>query len=429
MVTPIELSWSVDRGAGGVKRLGGGAYDPYQSNAAGYGAMRTGIRRGLDRLGVPFEVVPAPGFFERIQWLGQPEGKPERGTRWRRWCDATEFLQAPPDDPVTRPDVTRICITTPESWSWDGAGTRIGYTMWESSQMPTGMNAWGPFLDGADVVVVPCEHNARLVRQVVKRARVEVVPLGLDAADWPLLDRTRQPDQPFVFLLSGQISYRKGWMQAYDAFKRAFGDRSDVRLVIKTSGRSDLCAMLGRNQAYIRLRGGKGDLNPSPGKAGPRSVWAYTFDDPNVLVLRAFWSRAALLKLYARADAFLWPTLGEGWGLPPREAAATGLPVITPDHTGQYDAARWAWRVIPSSPDGKAAVFGPWGYCGQWHRLDVVAMADQMVEAVEQREEAHAWAREHARPAVIDRSWTDVAADMLAVACEPASEQREVKCA
>jgi len=433
----VELSWSVDPGAGGVARLGGGAYDPFQSNAAGYGAMRRGICDGLAALGVQYTIHPAPHFLSRIVPADYRDGMPEEwrhrphpgGTRWRRFCRSTDIVDAPPPPPITRPGVTRICIGTPDSWTWDGAEYRIGFTMWESSEIPIRRNSWVPWLEAADVVLVPCEHNAALVRRHT-RAAVEVVPLGLDGSAWPLMDRERRAGQPFVFLYAGQISYRKGWMQAYDAFKRAFGDSPAARLVIKTSGRSELGAMAGYRDPVVTMTGGKAEIGRRDA-AARRSLWRYTFDDLNVLVLRSFWSRAAMLRLFARADAFLWPTLGEGWGLPPREAAATGLPVITCQHTGQYDADRWAWRVARSSPGGMAAVFGAWGYCGQWQKVDVDDLATAMVAVVDGHVEAAAWTRDVARPYVTARSWTDVAADVLAAADRLAADHEtlEVKCA
>lgn len=406
----IELSWSVDHGAGGVRRLDGEPADPMASNAAGYGTMRSGICRGLDALGIPWTFHQAPTFLSalvpvdyRTQMPPGHEGHPHPGgNRWRRFCRSTDVRSEPKPDPVTRPGVTRICIGTPDSWTWDGAGRRIGMTMWESSALPSERNVWTPWLEAADEVLVPCEHNAALVRAAC-RVPVRVVPLGLNGDMWPLLDRPRRTGQPFVFLLSGQLSFRKGWMHAYFAFARAFGQDPRFALVYKTSSRSELMYTAPKD----------------------RTVWNHRFTDPNVRALRGHWSRRALLRLYGRADAFVWPTLGEGWGLPPREAAATGLPVITTQHTGQFDADLWAWRVVPTTDDGTPALFGAWGRCGTWQKISVDDLAAAMVQTVETIDEAREWARDVARPYVTGRTWVDVARDILA----PAIQQREVLCA
>jgi glycosyltransferase involved in cell wall biosynthesis len=38
---------------------------------------------------------------------------------------------------------------------------------------------------------------------------------------------------------------------------------------------------------------------------------------------------AELVRLYAEADVLLWPSLNEGFGLPPIEAMACGTPVVS----------------------------------------------------------------------------------------------------
>jgi glycosyltransferase involved in cell wall biosynthesis len=133
------------------------------------------------------------------------------------------------------------------------------------------------------------------------------------------------------------------------------------------------------------------------------------------MTLRGSWSRRALLRLYQAADCFVWPTLGEGWGYPPREAAATGLPVITPAHTGQADAAEWAY-VIPHTEGGARAIFNTWGgQCGTFPTPDVDALADRMRWVFEHRDEAREFGR-RASLVATRRTSADVARDILDLA-------------
>ena len=408
----IELSWTVDPGAGGLDRLDGLSFDPFKSNAAGYGNMRAGICRALDTLGIVYAIVPAPSFLDRLvpaplkmkeEYVDRPH---PGGTRWRRICRVTDVQKTPAPDPVTRPDVTRICIGTPETWTWDGAGRRIGMTMWESSAVPDSRNSWVPWLQDADEVIVPCEHNAALVRRQAPGAAVRVVPLAVDGEDWPLMTRERKPGGSLTFLLAGQLSYRKGWLHAYQAFMMAFGRDPRFRLVLKTSSRSELVTLDSKD----------------------RSRYAYWFEDPNVMVLRDFYEHAGMLEMYRMADVFVWPSLGEGFGLPPREAAMTGLPVISTDNTGLEDAARWAWRTVRSEEAaGVAAIFGPWGYCGQWAMIDIGDLAAAMVQVAQEYDQAVAWTRDVARSYLTRRTWLDVARDILAPV--EAHQTREVLCA
>jgi len=56
-------------------------------------------------------------------------------------------------------------------------------------------------------------------------------------------------------------------------------------------------------------------------------------------------SEQAMAQLYCHADAFVLPSLGEGWGLPLAEAMAIGLPTI---------GTRWGGPLV--SIQGRAHV-------------------------------------------------------------------------
>jgi glycosyltransferase involved in cell wall biosynthesis len=54
----------------------------------------------------------------------------------------------------------------------------------------------------------------------------------------------------------------------------------------------------------------------------------------NVIVDSRLLNDDGMVALYAEADAFVFPSCGEGWGLPLLEAMATGLPCLTILNTG-----------------------------------------------------------------------------------------------
>lgn len=58
---------------------------------------------------------------------------------------------------------------------------------------------------------------------------------------------------------------------------------------------------------------------------------------PNVK-FSGFVTRDQLAEKYCESDAFVFPTLGEGYGLVVLEAMSCGLPVISSDHAGGNDA-------------------------------------------------------------------------------------------
>jgi glycosyltransferase involved in cell wall biosynthesis len=75
--------------------------------------------------------------------------------------------------------------------------------------------------------------------------------------------------------------------------------------------------------------------------------------------LRGWLSRDDLDRLYAESTALVFPTRFEGFGLPPLEAMARGLPVIVSDlpvmHEVAGDAAAY---VDPADPDAIAGAIG-----------------------------------------------------------------------
>jgi glycosyltransferase involved in cell wall biosynthesis len=73
-------------------------------------------------------------------------------------------------------------------------------------------------------------------------------------------------------------------------------------------------------------------------------------------VLPGYVSRATLLRLFASATVFAYPSLYEGFGLPVAEAMASGTPVLTSNLTSLPEVvAGAAWEVDPYSVDAITA--------------------------------------------------------------------------
>lgn len=414
---------------------------------SGYGVCVKQLTDGLLANGV---VVQPKGMLHVIDRLASEEKRTKSlkqypwGPRWeidgegipaRFGTKARQFVFDHPlrplssasviDEPTYR-DASVIAVGLPESANYDGATRRAVYTMWESTQLPQGFRAWAPHLGRAHVVMVPAENSRQVILQDAPNTDVRIVPLGLNAEDWPLYDRPER--DTFTFVMTGYLSIRKGFDLAYDAFWKAFGGRPDVRLVFKTRGSSDMTQLRywPRWSTDPEMDGSYG-YHPDSGqvtldnarglplvRTKNRVRYHVVTDDPTVRILRFDWRKSSLLKLYEHADCFLWPTRGEGWGLPPREAAATGLPVITSAHSGQADAGEWAY-VVPHADPGHPAIFRHWGgQCGFWYEPDLDTLVDTMRWVVEHRDEAKAFGRA-ASEVVTRRPVADVGRDILDV--------------
>src|SRR5690606_13333605 len=179
-------------------------------------------------------------------------------------------------------------------------GKRIAVTMFESTRLPVG---WAEALNRVDAVVVPAHFLVKIFRDNGVRVPIHVVPLGIDEA---YLRVTRLPrgDRPYTFLAIADRGMRKGWDLAWHAFRSAFSDSDKHKLILKC-----------REGGMEHLKSG----------------------DANVEILRADLSVDAMAELYASCDCMVFPTRGEGFGLPPREFAATGGVVLATNWGGTAD--------------------------------------------------------------------------------------------
>lgn len=113
----------------------------------------------------------------------------------------------------------------------------------------------------------------------------------------------------------------------------------------------------------------------------------------SVVVWLGYVERGHLPALYANADAFVFPSLYEGFGFPPLEARACGAPVIASN--------------APCLPEilGDAALYFPPG--------DVTALADRLAGVL--TDERLAESLRARVPPLAGRTWADVASETLQV--------------
>lgn len=195
-------------------------------------------------------------------------------------------------------------------------------TMTEGSECPDG---WAEIINrsGVERVIVPCAWNAEAFRSGGVECPITVVHGGTDPEEFPVTARQRAADEPYTFLALADRGSRKGYDEAYKAFYVAFGGKTtgiqDVRLIIKS--RPDGNALI--NDVILPKCQ---DLD--------RRI---SFDRGDY---------ANIADLYAQADCFVIPSHGEGWGMPHREAAMMGVPVITQRFGGMDDGHTEQWALV-----------------------------------------------------------------------------------
>ena len=156
----------------------------------------------------------------------------------------------------------------------------------------------------AQLVLVPCRYvGAEVVMSLgVSPERVFVTPLGCDhvLAHLPP-GGFPAPSAPFILTVS-RVDRRKNHLRMLEAFEKLVRDGFPHRwLVVGPAG-------YGSEDFEVAL---------SRSSVADRVEWRKEVGD------------AEVVRLYAQADVLLWPSLNEGYGLPPVEAMACGTPVVS----------------------------------------------------------------------------------------------------
>lgn len=221
------------------------------------------------------------------------------------------------------------------------SGPRIALTMFESTQLPP---RWNRYLNMFNATIVPTDWLVDVFKSSGVETPIHVQPLGISSA----FTYTKRPAdrQPYTFLAFADRGARKGWHVAGQAFMRAFGDDERYQLILKARPN-------GLNKVA-------------------------NFTNPNVNLIRDEMSDLELKALYDQTDCLLFPSAGEGQGLPPLEYAATGGPVIATNWGGLAETLpQWGlpinYDLVPAW--GTNPVFGG---LGMWAEPDIDDLAQTM---------------------------------------------------
>lgn len=201
----------------------------------------------------------------------------------------------------------QICFSQPNWYKFHDGQYRIGYTPWESTEIP---DSWRPKITDVDELWTPSEWIADVYRDLGVSSDVHVYRHGINPVFKPKL---RTPRQKLRFLHVGEPAPRKGGQFALDAFRAAFGNKDDVHLTIKAF-------LENRTRAY---------------EGGMIIGAADTFNNVSIEVGSV--STEELVGVYHRHDVLVYPSWGEGFGLIPLEAMATGMPAIVTQGWATYE--------------------------------------------------------------------------------------------
>lgn len=243
------------------------------------------------------------------------------------------------------------------------SAVKVGWTMWDATRLPSN---WVPLCNSLDYLVVPSIHQESIFAQSGVTVPMVPVPEPIDLDLYPAFERPKDRDT-FTFVGVNRMCSRKCPIETVQCFQRAFPTERDVRLVMKT-----------RHDQF-----------------GMGSVGIPSFNDDRITVHNENWPRHRVVELFHRADAGVFLSHGEGFYHGPVQAMATGLPVITPDHSG---AALFANPKVnyPVGLHPDEPVMPTDYYVGhmrshepfEWWQMDYDAVVDTMRDMYRNRDKA-----------------------------------------
>lgn len=249
---------------------------------------------------LPTELLGTEGVYFATVTQGTDDGY---GTSSRHIMDELKTMDVKINTAYTGQDIA-LLYHAPYSLIKLESPYRIIYTMFESDKIP---DDWHSYLESADLILVP----SRWCASVFKKAGFDtkVVPLGYNDKIYKFKERInkRVNKQTFNFLHYNAFNIRKGFPEVFKAFTQEFDKTEPVKMIFKTTQRPEQIP-----PPFNNLEG----------------------NYPNIEVITGSIPQRDMQSLMERSDCFVFPSRGEGFGMTPLEAMATGMPTIVPNAHG-----------------------------------------------------------------------------------------------
>ena len=172
---------------------------------------------------------------------------------------------------------------------------KVGYTAWESTWIK---QDWGPYMDLVDEFWVPSKFCYDVFSQYTDKD-IHIFGHGVDSVFEPI---ERKLDDRVNFLHNGFPAFRKNTHGVVNTFLEMYAGRKDVHLTVK-----------GYEKSYFPI------------------------NEPNITFIQKHMTYPELTKLMGDNHIMLYPSWGEGYGLIPLQAMATGMPTIMTKGWSDYD--------------------------------------------------------------------------------------------
>lgn len=258
----------------------------------------------------------------------------------------------------------------------------IGYTPWESTRIPS---SWKYNLSRCDEIWATSNFVKEVYEDNNVHHTIHVIPHGI-SSDFSIYDR--EITGKFNFLHIGGDSFRKNAQLVVDAFIELYDGNTDYQLILKYNKYCDA-------DVYI------------DGKIVP------AHNHPQIIGIPEIFSNQQMIKLYHKCHCLVYPTSGEGFGMIPFEAIATGMPSIVTNLTGTSDFAEMS---IPLSASWGKSDFYNHLYAddaGDWAIPNYDELIQLMEHVVNEYEDFKQYTLRSARILHAERSWGATADKIL----------------
>lgn len=189
---------------------------------------------------------------------------------------------------------------------------KIQMTQWESTLVPP---HWVDHAKDYDEWWTANQFGAdAFINAGVPAEKIHIYEHGVDASMWTPKKRGQNNVIRFLHVDSG--SPRKRASLAVEAFKKAFGNNPDYELTLKYS-HHDATQQDWFDQHTLETYG--------------------DWESLNIRHIRENMSIEQLINLFHFHDILIYPSEGEGFGLIPLQALATGMPTISTSRWCSYD--------------------------------------------------------------------------------------------
>jgi len=193
----------------------------------------------------------------------------------------------------------------------------IGFGTFETFTPPAG---WIEILNKNDAVICPSNFNVKVFRDAGVKKPIFYIPhcYDINLYNEKIVPLDTNADGRFVFMFIGSWKKRKGYIQLLEAWMQEFDHKDPVKLIIKT----DRYTMANKTIQDIRINLGLQKKEIAP-----------------ILLEGRVFNEVDLPRFIKTANCLVAPSLGEGFGIPPLQSMAMGIPIIVTNFSGVTDYA------------------------------------------------------------------------------------------